>query len=177
VRPKKTFLLARYSVIQHMCGVCCDDTSALSGTVWNGMPYRQFVLLHSIYRHFLRDKYHTGMPNGQCGHCMQTPGRSLVLNRVRDDDAHYKTVSQSREARFTAENPLKSMVAGLCPDPLGSLQCSPDTLAGFRGEGPPERCWEGEREADGMQGKGKGRQGNKGMEGKGREQRGKGGRT
>ena len=58
------------------------------------------------------------------------------------------------------------MAAGLCPDPLGELKRSPDSLAAIRG--PTSKGGEG-REGEGEGGEGEER------EGKGRERNGKGG--
>jgi len=55
------------------------------------------------------------------------------------------------------------LAAGLCPDPLGSLLCSPDPLAGFRGKGREGKEWTGgkdtgkEREGEGWEGREKGK--------------------
>jgi len=38
---------------------------------------------------------------------------------------------------------MKPFVAGFCLDPLGSSQCSPDSLSGFKG-GNPEKGKGGE---------------------------------
>jgi len=57
------------------------------------------------------------------------------------------------------------LAAGLCPDPLGELNRSPDPLASIRGPTSKERGREGRR--GGREGDGKGR-------GEGREREGKG---
>jgi len=44
--------------------------------------------------------------------------------------------------RFTLNIEPKRLAAGLCPDPLESLQRSPDSLAGLRGKGGEEKSEE-----------------------------------
>ena len=59
------------------------------------------------------------------------------------------------------------MAAGLRPDPLGQLKCSPDPLAAIRGPTSKGRVREG------MEGSGKGGEGGR-RGGSGREEKGKG---
>jgi len=60
--------------------------------------------------------------------------------------------------RFALNTAQKRMVTGLCQDPLGSLQHSPDSLAGLRGK---ERDAKGGRRKEGQRkARGGGREGN-----------------
>jgi len=70
---------------------------------------------------------------------MQIQRRSLIINGVRDDYVHKKTVSQSREARFSAENANKFIRLTR----WGVYNAFLDSLAGLRGE---RRGWEGKDE-------------------------------
>ena len=77
------------------------------------------------YRHFLSHKYHAVWPMRATMHANAKTYRLVIFNRVWDNYAHKKTVSQSREARFSVENaPKIHLAAGLgsAKTRLGSLQ-------------------------------------------------------
>ena len=125
------------------------------------------------YRHFLSHKYHAVWPMRATMHANAKTYRLVIINRVWDNYVHKKTVSQSREARFSVEmhqNPLGSG-AGLSQDPSGKLTALRRRLAEFRGEGPREEVEKGKERSGEAGRKGKWREWS---EGKGREKKGKG---
>jgi len=74
----------------------------------------------------------------------------------------------SREELFLAKNAPSRLSAGLHQDPVGKIQCSPTTLAGYKAPtsktGEKVKGWEGMGQSRGGEG-GRGRQG----EGRGRD--------
>jgi len=103
------------------------------------------------------------MPNGQCGpQRMQMQRCSLTTNRVRDEHVHKKSVSQSLEAKFSAENAPCTKIH-LASGFTGGLGALPRPLAGFRGRGTPQkRLGRGRKEVEGIEGKVKGEKRDKG---------------
>jgi len=59
-------LLHCYTFVAVLPRVRASENQCWKWSVWNGIPYRHSFCLKPCL-HFLSDKYHNGMPNGQCG--------------------------------------------------------------------------------------------------------------